>query len=47
MNYPSPGGGAADQVSEYYRGFDGLSGDGRDTGPQVPKHTWEWYKAHN
>ncbi|MET0816660.1 MAG: peptidoglycan-binding domain-containing protein [Solirubrobacteraceae bacterium] len=38
--------GAADQVSEYYRGFDGLSGDGRDTGPQVPKHTWEWYKAH-
>ena len=39
--------GAADQVSEYHRGFDGLSGDGRDTGPQVPKHTWEWYKAHN
>ena len=38
--------GAADQVSEYYRGFDGLAGDGRDRGPQVPKHTWEWYKAH-
>jgi len=38
--------GAANQVSEYYRGFDGLDGDGRDAGPQVPKHTWEYYKAH-
>lgn len=37
---------AANQVSEYYRGFDGLEGDGLDQGPQVPKHTWEWYKAH-
>jgi hypothetical protein len=38
--------GAADQVSDYYRGRDGLAGHGPDTGPQVPKHTWEWYKAH-
>jgi hypothetical protein len=38
--------GAAAQVSEYYRGFDGLSGDGRDTGPQVPKVTWEIYKRN-
>ncbi len=36
--------GAANQVSEYYRGFDGLDGDGPDTGPQVPKVTWEQYK---
>jgi hypothetical protein len=36
--------GASAQVSEYYRGFDGLSGDGHDAGPQVPKLTWEQYK---
>ncbi len=36
--------GAAAQVSEYYRGFDGLAGDGRDQGPQVRKTTWEIYK---
>ena len=39
--------GAAAQVSEYYRGFDGLAGDGRDQGPQVPKRTWEQYKRAN
>ena len=36
--------GAPAQVSEYYRGFDGLAGDGLDAGPQVPKLTWEQYK---
>ncbi len=39
--------GAAAQVSEYFRGFDGLAGDGRDQGPQVPKITWEQYKRAN
>ena len=33
-----PLGGRRGQVSEYFRGFDGLAGDGRDQGPQVPKH---------
>ena len=36
--------GAAAQVSEYYRGYDGLSGDGLDRGPKVKKTTWEIYK---
>lgn len=36
--------GAAAQVSEYYRGYDGLAGDGRDTGPRVRKVTWEQYR---
>ena len=36
--------GAANQVSDYYRGLDGLDGHGPDTGPQVPKVTWEQYK---
>lgn len=36
--------GAAAQVSEYYRGYDGLAGDGRDNGPRVRKVTWEQYR---
>jgi hypothetical protein len=36
--------GAANQVSDYYRGLDGLEGHGPDTGPQVPRVTWEQYK---
>lgn len=36
--------GAASQVSDYYRGRDGLAGNGPDTGPRVKKVTWEQYK---
>ena len=35
---------AADQVSEYYRGGDGLAGDAPDSGPKVKKITWEQYR---
>ncbi len=35
---------AADQVSEYYRGGDGLVGDAPDPGPKVKKVTWEQYR---
>jgi hypothetical protein len=35
---------AADQVSEYYRGGDGLAGSAPDNGPKVKKITWEQYK---
>jgi len=36
--------GAAAQVSDYYRGLDGLAGHAPDPGPQVPKVTWEQYR---
>ncbi len=41
---PDLSGPAQRQVSEYYRGGDGLEGDGSDNGPNVTKRTWEQYK---
>lgn len=38
---PDLSGPAQRQVSEYYRGGDGLEGDGSDNGPNVTKRTWE------
>ena len=32
------------QVGDYHLGRDGLSGHGPDTGPSVPKRTWEAYQ---
>jgi hypothetical protein len=36
--------GAAAQVADYWFGRDGLAGHGPDTGPQVPKTTWEQFR---
>lgn len=35
---------AQGQVSDYYRGLNGLANDGPDNGPDVKKRTWEEYK---
>jgi peptidoglycan hydrolase-like protein with peptidoglycan-binding domain len=32
------------QIWDYYHGMNGLTGHGPDTGPKVPKRTWEQYK---
>lgn len=37
---------AQQQVSEYYRGLDGLGGGGSDDGPKVKKVTWEQYRRN-
>jgi len=41
---PKLSGPAQEQVSDYYRGRNGLADDGLDEGPDVTKRTWEQYK---
>jgi peptidoglycan hydrolase-like protein with peptidoglycan-binding domain len=40
---PDLSGPAQEQVSDYYRGRNGLADDGPDNGPNVKKRTWEQY----
>ncbi len=41
---PDLSSGAQSQVSDYYRGRNGLANHAADDGPKVPKRTWEQFK---